>query len=106
MANLHNTGHNDSTVTNPTHDMETLTTQWSMEIEYSRKQRDQYWQQLKQASTAYAELSDMDSSFEQWMKTQWGVCLNCTEAGMITDEYYIVNENQYLLYLLKFGSPR
>ena len=87
------------------HDMETLTKQWSIEMEYLRKQRDQYWQRLKRASTAHDQLN-IDRSFEQWLKEQWGVCLELTTDGMITDEYYIVNEKKYLLYLLKFGSPR
>jgi hypothetical protein len=38
----------------------------------------------------------------RWLEQQWGI-KPVMEDGMISDEYHIVDEKKYLMFLLKFG---
>jgi hypothetical protein len=64
-----------------------------------RQQRDLHWARLRRA---HAECP-LDVPVDNWLRKQWGLQLSM-ENRMITDDYVVVDEHKYLLYLLKFGQ--
>ena len=65
--------------------------------EFFRK-RNEYWRRIR------AACQDRPESVEphRWLEQQWGIKA-IMEHGMISDDYYIVDEKKYLMFLLKFG---
>jgi hypothetical protein len=75
-----------------------------------RRQKYQYWQRLIQANKDYRDQHDhgKDSEgekagFEQWMRDQWGLEIGMASEG-ITPYYIVVDQNKYLLFLLKYDT--
>ena len=62
----------------------------------------QHFQRLKRAKIDY--LDDKSLTFQQWLIDQWGLRIHTdTVVGGYTDNFTVVDEKKYLMYLLKFG---
>jgi hypothetical protein len=68
-----------------------------------RRNRWNYWEALKQVRKEFmAQNKEFDAyDFEDYLIGQYGVKMNIVN-GNITDGYEIVNEQKYLIFLLKF----
>ena len=47
---------------------------------------------------------DNDVNFIGWLKFTYGIKLHLDSAGMITEEFSVVDKHKYLIFLLKFVS--
>ena len=67
-----------------------------------RKNRFDFWIQLKKARTEFLENHDVFDvyEFEKWLENNYGFKINVLN-GNITDAYVIVDEKKYLVFLLK-----
>lgn len=68
-----------------------------------RRKRWAYFGTLKKIRQEYLATVKTSNAynFEGYMKEQYGIQLNLV-AGNITDGYSVVNEQKYLIFLLKF----
>ena len=68
-----------------------------------RKNRWNYWEALKKVRKEYmSQNNEFDAyDFEDYLTGQYGLKMNIVN-GNITDGYEIVNEQKYLIFLLKF----
>jgi hypothetical protein len=68
-----------------------------------RKNRWNYWEALKKVRKEYMEQNtEFDAyDFEDYLTGQYGLKMNIVN-GNITDGYEIVDEQKYLIFLLKF----
>jgi hypothetical protein len=73
-----------------------------------RKNKYEYWSRLTRANEEYRRKHDHKNdfaeemiSFYQWMRDQWGLEIDTSTEG-ITPYYTVVDENKYLLFLLKY----
>ena len=63
------------------------------------RKRNQYWRMIRTACSYKPE----DILPSLWLEQQWGI-KPIMQDGMISDEYHIVDEKKYLMFLLKFGE--
>ena len=63
-----------------------------------KRKRDEHWARLR---NAWAEC-DLSYKHRDWLEEKWGLRVHMAD-DMITDEYTVVDEKKYLMYLLKFG---
>jgi hypothetical protein len=81
---------------------------WNREQKTSRYR---YWRMLRSAKDEFYRLAGQagmaeqmdDGAFYYYVKQTYGFEVEVIN-GMISEEYAIVNEKKYLLFLLKFGS--
>lgn len=68
-----------------------------------RKNRWKYWTALKKVRTEYMEnKTEFDAyDFEDYIEKKYGVKMNIVN-GNITDGYLVVDEQLYLIFLLRF----
>ena len=68
-----------------------------------RKNRWHYWNALKKVRTEYMEnKTEFDEyDFEDYIEKKYGVKMNIVN-GNITDGYLVVDEQLYLIFLLRF----
>jgi hypothetical protein len=68
-----------------------------------RKRRNDFWSILKKLRDEYqSENAQFDAyEFEEWITDKYGIQLNFVE-GNIGGDYQIVDEQKYIVYLLKF----
>jgi hypothetical protein len=68
-----------------------------------RKNRWHYWNALKKVRTEYMEnKTEFDAyDFEDYIEKKYGVKMNIVN-GNITDGYIVVDEQLYLIFLLRF----
>jgi hypothetical protein len=68
-----------------------------------RKNRWHYWNALKKVRIAYMEnKTEFDAyDFEDYIEKKYGVKMNIVN-GNITDGYLVVDEQLYLIFLLRF----
>jgi len=93
----------DDELNNPSYNMEDVNEQIlavSSELTQLRIKRDQHWARLKRARTH----CPTPNTYHVWLEQQWGLKVILDNNSMITDEYTVVDDARYLLYLLKFGS--
>ena len=65
-------------------------------LQEQRRKRNEHWARLKRARL------DCDTgNFPEWMEKIHGVRL-LMDNGMFTDDYTVVDEKKYTLYLLKY----
>lgn len=64
-----------------------------------RRLRDQHWARLKRARIDCPDVPN----YPLWLENAWGIKVHMN-AGMITDEYTVVDEAKYTMYLLKYGQ--
>ena len=80
-------------------------------LQEQRRKRDQYWAMLYNARQEYLKLTDQEaaefnmnsSAFFYYLKQHYGLQV-ATIDGKITGEYAVVDEQKYLIFLMKFGS--
>ena len=65
-----------------------------------RRRRDEHWARLKRARL---DSDGISGNYPDWLEEQYGLRVHI-ENSMITDDYTIVDEKKYLLYLLKYGQ--
>lgn len=65
-----------------------------------KRKRDEHWARLRRAWVECP--SDYRQRYE-WLEEKWGLRVHLSVDGMITDDYTVVDEKKYLIYLLKFG---
>ena len=80
----------------PTIDLDNIVVDVS--IDHKRK-RNEHWARLRRA---WAEC-DLAYEHRDWLEEKWGLRVHLSADGMITDDYTVVDEKKYLMYLLKFG---
>ena len=68
-----------------------------------RKNRWKYWNLLKLVRTEFMEVrKEFDAyDFESYIQDKYGIKMNMID-GNITDGYEIVDEQKYLIFLLRF----
>jgi len=68
-----------------------------------RKNRWKYWNLLKLVRTEFMEVrKEFDAyDFESYIQNKYGIKMNMLD-GNITDGYEIVDEQKYLIFLLRF----
>jgi sensor histidine kinase regulating citrate/malate metabolism len=72
-----------------------------------RKKRWEYWAALKKLRHEYMQTLDelngqFDAyDFEDYIEANYGIKMNLVD-GNITDDYIIMDEKKYLIFLLKF----
>jgi len=66
-------------------------------LDFHRK-RNEYWRRIR------AACQDLPEGIEphRWLEQKWGI-KPIMEHGLISDDYYIVDDKKYLMFLLKFG---
>ena len=64
-----------------------------------RRKRDQHWTRLRLARKECGVTSD---HFIKWLEDTYGLRL-IMDNSMITDDYTVVDETKYTMYLLKFA---
>jgi hypothetical protein len=68
----------------------------------TQQRKYEYWYRLSKASADYRMLDgDGEISFEQWMLSNWGLKISQNADGY-TPYHEIIDENKYLLFLLKY----
>jgi hypothetical protein len=81
-------------------------------LQKQRRKRNQYWMMLYNARQEYLKLTDQQgvaefnmntSAFFYYLKQNYGLQVE-TVDGKITGDYAVVNEQKYLIFLMKFGS--
>lgn len=81
-------------------------------IQEQRKKRDQYWAMLFRARQDFLTLTAQASveydivdprAFFHFLKQNYGLQVD-TVDGKITSEYTVIDENKYLLFLLKYSQ--
>lgn len=66
----------------------------------TRRQRDEHWARLKRARSD----CPFTESYFDWLERVYGLRLKMTLAEMISDEYTVVDEKKYTMYLLKYSQ--
>ena len=69
-------------------------------LDEQTRKRNAFWNRLKAARREM----DNDVNFIGWLKFTYGIKLHLDSAGMITEEFSVVDKHKYLIFLLKFVS--
>jgi hypothetical protein len=80
-------------------------------LQEQRRKRDQYWAMLYNARQEFLKVTDQaptdinmnPGAFFYYLKQHYGLQVE-TVDGKITGEYAVIDEQKYLLFLMKFGS--
>lgn len=80
-------------------------------LQEQRKKRDRYWAMLYESRQEFLKLTEQaqieydipSGAFFYYLKQNYGLQVE-TIDGQITGNYAVVNEQKYLLFLMKFGS--
>ena len=75
------------------------------EIE-KRKKRYSYWSHLRQMREEFYEAQGIDrdnTKFMDWVRETYGFEPILNERG-ITDDYKVVDEKKFIVYILKYGK--
>jgi len=73
------------------------------------KSRREFWLKLRMARADYfndnVEIEHpTPEGFYYYLQLRWGIKLRLDNQGNITHEFDVVNEPQYLLFLMKYGN--
>lgn len=66
------------------------------------KNREQYWQMLKDERENYT--NDTMDDWMQGIEDKYGMRPILNESGSFTDMYEVIDEQKFLVYLLKYGG--
>jgi hypothetical protein len=76
----------------------------------NRSKRNQWWERIWRAKADYELLiqetalsSEQVSAFRYYMKQHYGIEMELID-GMVTSNYFIIDEKKYTIFLLKYGS--
>ena len=80
-------------------------------LQEQRRKRDHYWAMLYNARQEFLKLTEQASAeydidpgaFYYYLTQNYGLQVE-TFDGKITGDYVVVNEQKYLIFLMKFGS--
>lgn len=80
-------------------------------LQEQRKKRNQYWSMLRRAKADFIKLTDQasieyemgDNAFYYYLKQNFGLQVELIDSS-IAGDYNVVNEQKYLLFLLKYGQ--
>jgi hypothetical protein len=80
-------------------------------LQEQRRKRDHYWAMLYNARQEFLKLTEQASAeydidpgaFYYYLTQNYGLQVE-TVDGKITGDYVVVNEQKYLIFLMKFGS--
>lgn len=82
-------------------------------VQQQREKRDQYWAMLFRARRDFLTMTDQASieydtvdpgAFFYFLKQNYGLHVATVDGNKITSEYAVVDENKYLLFLLKYSQ--
>jgi hypothetical protein len=66
-----------------------------------------WWPRLFKAREEYFGLSDLNTAtietFQDWLEVDYGVKLILDDAGAITDQYTVIDEQKFILFNLKYA---
>ena len=75
-----------------------------------RSKRNHWWEMIRRAKTDYELLmqdtalsSAQGGAFGYYMKQHYGLEMELID-GMITSNYFVIDEKKYTIFLLKYGS--
>lgn len=72
-----------------------------------QRRRNEHWMRMRRVReywmTEHA-LRSLDDNFWSWLEKQWGLAPYKDPAGNITEEFSIVDDAKYTMFLLKFGT--
>lgn len=85
------------------HPMEQEFAKWNSE---KRLKRNEYWNSLQKARQEYIKSNDNFNSekFLGWLRETYGLEAGVTSSGNLTEDYRILDEKKYLMYILKYKS--
>jgi hypothetical protein len=71
-----------------------------------RKSRMKYWQNLKNLKLEFInETGSRDHrEYTKWLENKYGFQPVETNQGMMTDDYKVVDEKKFIVYILKYGK--
>lgn len=80
-------------------------------LQEHRKKRNQYWSMLRRAKLDFIKLTDQacieyeigEDAFYYYLRQNYGLQVELID-GQIAGDYIIVDEQKYLLFLLKYGQ--
>jgi hypothetical protein len=64
-----------------------------------RRRRDDHWARLKRARL---DCDGISGNYPKWLEEKHGLRVHLVN-GMITDDYTVVDEKKYIIYLLKYS---
>ena len=93
-----------------THPAEESFRQWEAE---RKQERNRYWVMLRKAKNDWLKLTEQaaleydldDGAFYYYLQQNYGLRIELID-GKIGPEYAVVDEQKYLLFILKYGSHR
>jgi len=62
------------------------------------------WQKIAGAKKEFDQLDSYNKDFSEWIKDTYGINLKFDEHGMVRLDSSIVDEQKYLIFLLKYGN--
>jgi hypothetical protein len=76
--------------------------------EEQKTKRYRYWSMLRSAKNEFLRVTNQEyiaapAVFYHYLKQHYGLQVE-TIDGKVTEDYAVVNEKKYLLFLMKFGS--
>jgi hypothetical protein len=69
-------------------------------LQEQRRCRNEHWARLKRSRL---DCDGISGNYPKWLEEQYGLRVHMTN-GMITDDYTVIDEKKYLVYLLKYGQ--
>ena len=83
--------------------------EWTEQLKKTKRYR--YWEMLRSAKDEFMRVTEQESigyitdpgAFYYYLKQNYGLQVE-TIDGKVTEDYAVVDEKKYLLFLIKFGS--
>lgn len=69
-------------------------------LQEQRQKRNEHWARLKRARL---DCDGISGNYPKWLEEQYGLRIHIVDK-MITDNYTVVDEKKYLIYLLKYSQ--
>jgi len=69
-------------------------------LQEQRRKRNEHWARLKRARL---DCDGISGNYPKWLEEQYGLRVHMVDH-MITDDYTVVDEKKYLIYLLKYSQ--
>lgn len=76
-------------------------------LQKQKRKRDEHWSRMRNARTYWMtkhQLRSMDDNFWLWLRDEYGLVPHRTDDGNLTEDYNVVDEKKYLLFLLRFDQ--
>ena len=66
-----------------------------------KSRRMKYWSAIRKLNAEF-DTTDSNLLFNQWIQQTFGIKINYSNEGHITDMYTVVDEKKYLFFVLKY----